>query len=230
MIPWLTETGFRFPPVDTALREPNGLLAAGGNLLPPTLLAAYQSGIFPWYGDGDPILWWSPDPRCVLAPEEIHISRSMQKFLKNDPFTYRSNTVFAEVIRQCSEPRNHTSSTWLTEEMIAAYCTLHKEGHAHSIEVWHGENLAGGLYGIAIGSVFFGESMFSRVTNASKAGFIRLARVLSESGYGLIDCQVASPHMISLGAKMMKREDFVQKIRQLTEQKPSRPFPERFLS
>lgn len=220
MIPWLAESNIRFPPVNTALDEPNGLLAAGGNLSTSTLLRAYRAGIFPWYSDSDPILWWSPDPRFVMKPSDIHISKSMGKLLAKNPFTYSCDTAFEKVILCCAEPRSYTNSTWITDDMMDAYCQLHQQGHAHSIEVWQRGELAGGIYGVAIGTVFFGESMFSKVSNASKAGFIMLAKTLDICGYGLIDCQVSSKHLKTLGAYSIGRADFIDTINRLTSVEP----------
>lgn len=221
MIPWLADTHIQFPPVETALDEPNGLLAAGGNLSVPTLLLAYRSGIFPWYSEPDPILWWSPNPRFIMKPADVHVSRSLKKLLARNPFTYSCDTAFEEVMHACAAPRSYTSATWITSDMVQAYCQLHRIGYAHSLEVWHQNKLAGGIYGIAIGSVFFGESMFSRMANASKAGFVKLAKTLDECGFGLIDCQVASRHLESLGATDMERTRFIELLDTLTNREPT---------
>lgn len=213
MIPWLDEKQISFPPVETALQEPNGLLAAGGNLFPQTLLQAYRLGIFPWYADPDPILWWSPEPRCVLSPGDVHISKSMQKLIRHHPFSVTCDTAFKDVMTACSQPRDYTDETWITDDMLQAYCDLHDLGHAHSIEVWQDKELVGGIYGIAIGAAFFGESMFSRVSNSSKVAFISLCQSLERAGFTLIDCQVESPHLKTLGAYNITRQDFQQRLK-----------------
>lgn len=211
-IPWLEPEVIDFPPLEMALDNPNGLLAAGGDLSVQRLLQAYRRGIFPWYEDGQPILWWSPSPRAVLYPHELHISRSLRKTLRRGDFTVTADTVFREVITACAGSRqltpHHDTGTWITAEMIEAYCELHRRGIAHSIEVWQGDQLLGGLYGLALGQVFFGESMFSRVSNASKVAFVSLVQQLSEWGYQMIDCQVSSEHLTSLGAQEISRPHF----------------------
>ncbi len=199
-----------FPDVALALRDPDGLLAVGGDLSEARLLAAYRRGIFPWYSDDQPILWWSPDPRLVLFPERLHISRSLKKTLKKAPFDLSMDQAFDQVILACSEPRADQPGTWITEEMRLAYERLHQAGHAHSVECWQDNKLVGGLYGIAIGKVFFGESMFSRVNNASKLAFVSLTRQLQQWQFGLIDCQVESAHLNSLGASPIRRSEFIQ--------------------
>ncbi|NRB40483.1 MAG: leucyl/phenylalanyl-tRNA--protein transferase [Pseudomonadales bacterium] len=214
MIPWLDEEQVFFPDISTALPEPDGLLAAGGNLLPSTLINAYSQGIFPWYSDPDPVLWWSPNPRCLLKPEEVHISKSMKKLLKKNTYSITWDTAFEDVIRACGQPRDYSDDTWITQEMICAYCQLHDLGVAHSIEVWSGKSLVGGLYGIAIGSVFFGESMFSTQANTSKIAFIQLCLQLQQSGFHFIDCQVESEHLLSLGAYTVDREVFKAQLKQ----------------
>ena len=199
-----------FPPVDEALRDPDGLLAAGGDLSIPRLLNAYRNGIFPWYEDGQPILWWSPDPRAVLYPTDIRISRSLRKALRNRPYRVRFDTLFHEVMMACAAPRPDQDGTWITTEMMAAYEALHRAGHAHSVEIVAPDGtLVGGLYGVAIGAAFFGESMFSRVRDGSKLALVWLARHLHQWGYGVIDCQQATPHMISMGARCIPRADFI---------------------
>ncbi len=195
-----------FPAVAGALDEPNGLLAAGGDLAPQRLLAAYRRGIFPWYSEGQPILWWSPDPRAVLFPHALRVSRSLRKTLRRGIFQITVDTAFREVITGCAEPRGGDPGTWITEAMHEAYLHLHSLGWAHSVECWHGETLAGGLYGVAIGRVFFGESMFSRLPDASKVALVQLARM----GYELIDCQVPNSHLFSLGAVEIPRHRFVE--------------------
>lgn len=208
-LPWLSPHSLAFPPVSEALCEPDGLLAAGGDLRSERLLAAYRAGIFPWYEEGQPILWWSPDPRTVLDPGRVHVSRSMRKLLRDCPFTITTDRDFSAVMQACAAPRRGAAGTWITADMLAAYRQLHQLGVAHSVEVWQERQLVGGLYGIALGRVFFGESMFSRVSNASKSGFITLARHLQAWGFELIDGQVASDHLFSLGARQIPRRRFV---------------------
>lgn len=219
MIPWL-DTPVEFPPVEEALQEPNGLLAAGGDLSPHTLLAAYQHGIFPWYQSPDPILWWAPNPRCVVFPERLHVSRSMARLLRKNPWQIRCNTAFSTVMRACAMPRDYTDDTWINENLIAAYTALHHAGYAHSVEVWQHDKLVGGLYGVALGRVFFGESMFSLLSNTSKYAFIHLVRTLQQAEFALIDCQVASNHLHSLGAENISGEQFQQILQQNIPQTP----------
>ncbi|MGH1461102.1 MAG: leucyl/phenylalanyl-tRNA--protein transferase [Neptuniibacter sp.] len=209
MIPWLHNSTDPFPPHDQALDDPNGLLAAGGGLTQKRLIAAYRSGIFPWYSPGEPVLWWSPDPRCVLLPSQLHISRSMRKRLKKKDFEVCFDRNFSAVIDACSKPRNDGEGTWITREMKQAYCGLHKQGVAHSVEVYMNNELVGGLYGIAMGKLFFGESMFSRSRDASKIAFIKMVEQLANWGYALIDCQVSNDHLFSLGATEIKRNEFL---------------------
>ncbi|MEJ1298850.1 MAG: leucyl/phenylalanyl-tRNA--protein transferase [Candidatus Sedimenticola sp. (ex Thyasira tokunagai)] len=197
-----------FPPVSQAEIEPDGLLAVGGDLSPERLLNAYQHGIFPWYSDDQPILWWSPDPRMVLFPEKIKISRSLRKSLRNRSFQVTFDHHFEEVIRACGEPRGDGDGTWITEEMIGAYCQLNNLGYAHSVEVWRDNLLVGGLYGVALGGVFFGESMFSRESDASKVALVHLVVQISQWGYRMIDCQIHSAHLGSLGAEEIPRSEF----------------------
>ena len=197
-----------FPDVELALQDPDGLLAMGGKLSTDWLLQAYRRGIFPWYAPGQPILWWAPDPRLVLLPEKLHISRSLAKTIRQNKFSVTLDTAFSDVIAACAQARQGQSGTWITPEMQAAYVDLHHEGHAHSAECWYDGKLAGGLYGIAIGNIFFGESMFTELTDASKVAFVALARQLQRWGYGLIDCQVYTGHLASLGASMIARKDF----------------------
>lgn len=215
MIPWLPPEPV-FPPLSRALAEPNGpngLLAAGGDLSPPRLLAAYRQGIFPWYSPGEPILWWSPDPRMVLFPEEIRITRSLAKTLRNANYTVRLDTAFDQVIAACAAtPRAGQSGTWITTEMQAAYGRLHALGHAHSVETWRNGRLVGGLYGVTVGHAFCGESMFSRATDASKIALAHLCRYLAARGYGIIDCQMETAHLTSLGARPLPRADYVARI------------------
>src|SRR5688572_22035308 len=214
MIPWL-DAKEPFPPVARALREPNGLLAAGGDLSVARLVQAYERGIFPWYSDGQPILWWSPDPRMVLAPGELKLPRSLRKRLAKRDYEVRADTDFAEVIRACAAPRRGQEGTWITEEMIAAYTRLHRAGYAHSVETWIGGRLAGGLYGVALGRVFFGESMFASAPDASKIALAHLARQLKRWDYGLIDCQMTTAHLARLGACEIPRAEFVRRLREL---------------
>lgn len=197
-----------FPPLDLALSEPDGLLAAGGDLSPERLLSAYRRGIFPWYSEGQPILWWSPDPRTVLAPQEVKVSRSLRKTLRREPFEVSYDRDFSGVLAGCATARHAGGGTWITDEMARAYTQLHRRGHAHSVECWQGGELVGGLYGVAIGLVFFGESMFSRCTDASKVAFVHLCRWLQEWGYVLIDCQVHTDHLQSLGGGSIARKSF----------------------
>lgn len=201
------------PPATQALAEPNGLLAAGGSLDPDWLLQAYRGGIFPWYESGQPILWWSPNPRAVLWPADLHVSRSLKRRLAKRTFELAADRAFEDVVAGCAEPRSYTSSTWITPEMARAYVRLHRLGWAHSFEAWHEGRLAGGLYGVAIGSVFFGESMFSRMTDASKVAFARGVDFLERRGFTLIDCQVASAHTTRLGATQMPRNEFLEHLR-----------------
>ncbi|MDK9725099.1 MAG: leucyl/phenylalanyl-tRNA--protein transferase [Sterolibacteriaceae bacterium MAG5] len=208
MIPWLPAEPV-FPPLESALKEPNGLLAAGGDLSPQRLVSAYARGIFPWYSAGEPILWWSPDPRMVLFPDEIAISRSLAKTLRNRAYEVRLDTAFADVVTACAtSPRDGQAGTWITAEMQAAYRRLHELGFAHSVETWIDGRLAGGLYGIAIGRAFYGESMFARVTDASKIALAHLGVQLRRLGFGIIDCQMETRHLASLGARPIPRREF----------------------
>lgn len=209
-LPWLAPDKLDFPDTAEALDEPNGLLAGGGDLGVERLLHAYRRGIFPWYESGQPILWWTPDPRTVVFPEKLHISRSMRKVLRRGHFEITADRCFERVMGACGEPREGAHGTWITPEMLAAYTTLHRRGHAHSIEVWQEGALVGGLYGMALGKVFFGESMFSRVDNASKVAFIHLIAQLRAWQFAVVDCQVSSAHLFSLGAEEISREAFEQ--------------------
>jgi leucyl/phenylalanyl-tRNA--protein transferase len=211
MIPWLTKNS-PFPPVTLALQEPNGLLAAGGELSVTRLLLAYRQGIFPWFSPGDPVLWWSPDPRMVLIPDEFKLSASLKKVLRNGRHEVRTDTAFEQVMRACAAPREGQHGTWINEQMIAAYCELHRMGFAHSIEIWLDEKLAGGLYGVSIGQMFYGESMFSRVSNGSK---IALAHLCQSGIAAMIDCQMHTPHLASLGARLMPRDEFIIRLQEL---------------
>lgn len=198
-----------FPPVYEALTEPNGLVAIGGDLSIQRLLSAYQQGIFPWFSDGEPILWWSPDPRMVLFPNELKISRSLKKTLKNTPFEIRFNTDFRAVISACSNTlRGAQNGTWITQDIIEAYCALHHAGYAISAETWHNGKLVGGCYGVNIGGMFYGESMFHHVTDASKVAFVRLVEHLNSLGVSMIDCQMKTAHLASFGAREINRKDF----------------------
>lgn len=204
-----------FPPVDCALSEPDGLLAAGGDLSSERLLYAYRNGIFPWYDTGQPLLWWSPDPRCVLLPGGFHVARRLRRYLGQSTANVRFNTAFGAVIRACAGPRRSEQGTWITPDMIAAYEQLHAEGWAHSIEVWQNDTLVGGLYGLAIGRAFFGESMFSNEANASKIALLGLASLMDSGEFGIIDCQVISGHLLTLGATLIPRSQFINTIEPL---------------
>ncbi len=205
---WLNEHDYSFPDPDQALREPNGFIAMGGDLAPERLLRAYQTGIFPWYEEGQPLLWWSPDPRMVLFPAEFHLTRSLRKRIRQGAYQVSSDRDFRAVISACAGPRARSEGTWITRDMQQAYTQLHRMGYAHSLEVWHQEKLVGGLYGIALGKVFFGESMFSHEPDASKLALFALSRHLLHQGYSLIDCQVSSAHLASLGAREIPRAEF----------------------
>ena len=220
MIPWLPAEPV-FPPLEAALREPagpNGLLAAGGDLSPQRLLAAYARGIFPWFSQGEPILWWSPDPRMVLKPDGLVIRNSLAKVLRNRPYEIRVDTAFADVMAGCAAPRETQSGTWIVPEMQVAYMRLHQLGYAHSIETWIGGKLAGGLYGIALGRAFFGESMFSRHKDASKIALAHLCVLLQQKGFGIIDCQMETSHLASLGAHPIPRSEFAARLAELVPQ------------
>ncbi|WP_277052704.1 leucyl/phenylalanyl-tRNA--protein transferase [Zestomonas thermotolerans] len=208
MLTWLKRDSLEFPPLEKALREPNGLLAAGGDLRAERLIRAYRHGCFPWYQAGQPILWWSPDPRTVLFPAELHVSRSLRKFIRQEHYRVTFDHDFPAVIRACAAPRAYADGTWITDEMREAYVDLHRLGIAHSVEVWRGDDLVGGLYGLAMGQLFFGESMFSRADNASKVGFVALVEQLKGWGFVLIDCQMPSRHLHSLGARSIPRREF----------------------
>ncbi len=202
--------GDDFPPTSEALDYPCGLLAVGGDLSADRLVHAYRKGIFPWYEEPQPVLWWTPDPRSVLFPDALYVSRSLRRTLRRNRFRLSLDTRFPQVMARCAELRGDGLGTWIGKSMIAAYCDLHALGHAHSVEVWDLEGeLVGGLYGIALGRAFFGESMFSRVTDASKVAFAFLARQLNAWGFALIDCQVYSPHLASLGAEQISRPEFI---------------------
>ena len=212
MLTWLKRDDLSFPPLETALRVPNGLLAAGGDLRHERLLAAYRHGCFPWYQEGQPLLWWSPDPRTVLFPDELHVSRSLRKRMRNGDYRVTFDKAFAEVIQGCAGPRSYADGTWITTPMQDAYVRLHEMGVAHSVEVWQQGQLVGGLYGIAMGELFFGESMFSRATDASKVGFVTLVERLREWGFALIDCQMPTRHLESFGARSIPRAAFAEAL------------------
>jgi leucyl/phenylalanyl-tRNA--protein transferase len=223
LIHWLEPDG-DFPPVERALRRPNGLLAAGGDLSPERLLRAYRLGIFPWFSAGEPILWWSPDPRMALFPDELKIARSLAKTLRKRDFEVRVDSAFEQVILACSEPRPHQPGTWITREMQAAYARLHRLGVAHSVETWRGGELIGGLYGVALGRMFYGESMFSRADNASKIALVHLVRQLQRWQFGLIDCQMNTPLLSSFGAREIRRVEFTRRMAELVNY-PDVPAP-----
>jgi len=213
MLTWLKRDELTFPPLIKALREPDGLLAAGGDLSAERLVQAYRHGCFPWYQQGQPILWWSPDPRTVLFPDELHVSRSLRKLLRQQRYRVSFDEDFSRVIRACAGPRRDSDGTWITDAMQASYQRLHEQGLAHSVEVWDGEELVGGLYGLAMGQLFFGESMFSHADNASKVGFATLVEHLKQAGVVLIDCQMETAHLSSLGARSISREAFADHLR-----------------
>lgn len=209
--------GDPFPSPETALKEPNGLLCAGGDLSPERLLAAYRRGIFPWYSGDEPILWWSPDPRMVLFCDELKLSRSLGKSIRNKGYEVRIDTAFSRVIRACAGPRKGETGTWLGKDMLAAYQALHRAGHAHSYETWHGGRLVGGLYGVAIGRMFYGESMFSAETDASKVALVGLVEDLRRRGMPLIDCQQRTPLLASLGGREIPRREFLRRVAALVD-------------
>jgi leucyl/phenylalanyl-tRNA--protein transferase len=216
MIPWI-ENVDRFPPLELALSEPNGLLCAGGDLSPRRIIQAYRHGIFPWYSADEPILWWSPDPRMVLVPCELRISRSLRRTLRQGHYRIRLDSHFPALIRACARTRRKgQSGTWISAEMQAAYCTLFELGFAHSVETWIDDQLVGGLYGLAIGKMFYGESMFSHAPDASKIAIAHLARYLDVQSFGLIDCQMNTPHLASLGAHEIPRSEFMVRLHELT--------------
>ena len=206
---YLLDDSLWFPPVEEAIAD--GLLAVGGDLRTDRLLLGYRSGIFPWFGDDEPPMWWSPDPRFVLFPVELKVSKSMKQFMTKTIFEFRTDTTFDQVIDNCSRiARKGMNGTWITYEMIAAYQELHRMGYAHSAEAWQGDELVGGLYGVRLGNIFFGESMFSKESNASKFAFINWVRLLQAQGVQLIDCQVHTAHLQSLGARMISRNQFIE--------------------
>jgi leucyl/phenylalanyl-tRNA--protein transferase len=208
---FLLSDNIGFPPPHLATKD--GLLAIGGDLSKERLILAYRMGIFPWFSDGDPILWWSPDPRLVLYPSEIKISRTLQKIIKKNVFSVTMDTAFDEVINQCAQIRlQQNQGTWIVKDMIDAYCKLHRAGFAHSMEIWQQKELAGGIYGVSLGKCFFGESMFSRVSNASNVALVKLAKYLSELSFDLIDCQVPTEHLIRFGAREIPRKLFLNQL------------------
>lgn len=216
-LPWLdAETGF--PDPERALVSPPGLLALGGDLSPQRLRQAYHQGIFPWFSEGDPILWWSPDPRCVIAPPSFSPSRSLRRSLRQGSWRLSTDRCFEQVMRACAAPRPYADSTWISEDIIAGYCSLHTLGQAHSIEVWHDDELAGGLYGVSVGRIFCGESMFSRRNDASKIAFWALMSLGSAWRLPLIDCQLENSHLASLGAGPVSRRDYLACLRSVRDQ------------
>ena len=225
MVKWLTRESPDFPPLQQALREPNGLLAIGGDLSAARLVNAYRHGCFPWYQADQPLLWWSPDPRTVLFPPDLHVSRSLAKTLRKTPLRVTYDQAFAQVILACAGPRRDADGTWITAEMRQAYQELHAQGWAHSVEVWDGDQLVGGLYGIAMGKLFFGESMFSHVDNASKIGFVTLVRDLAAWGFVMIDCQMQTAHLQSLGASSLSRERFADYLAKYLDQASMAAWP-----
>lgn len=224
MISWLNP-GDSFPPVTDALTDPNGLLCASLELSADRVLHAYEQGIFPWYSEGQPVLWWSPDPRMVLFPSDFRLHRSLRKTLRNAVYEIRTDTCFRAVMQACAEPRPEQDGTWISEAVVDAYCALHNAGYAHSVETWINGELVGGLYGIALGRVFFGESMFVRRTDASKLAFAHLMTQLKRWNFGLVDCQQETGHLASLGAAPIPREQFLDELRRLihSNDKPLQP-------
>lgn len=215
---WLDEESLDFPAPELA--TPEGIIAVGGDLSAERLLRAYSEGIFPWFNEGDPILWWSPDPRFVLFPNELVVSRSMRPYFNQKKFQVSFDHDFEGVMRNCQQSNRNGQSgdTWITEDMIQAYVQVHRLGYAHSVEVWQGDELVGGLYGISLGKIFFGESMFAKVSNASKYGFITLVQNLREKGFVLIDCQQQTQHLGSLGARPISRKSFLQYLEENKKQ------------
>ncbi len=224
---WLEDTNFQFPNVNTAFEEPDGLLAASERLTPELVIEAYKKGIFPWYSAGQPVLWWSPNPRCVLYPEKFHVSRRFKRTLNNNPFEIKTNTAFKEVMLACAAPRANVKTdkgregeqhgTWITQTMLEVYCQLHETGVAHSIECWFNNKLVGGMYGLLLGDIFFGESMFSKMNDASKVALLHLCTTIKPF---LVDVQVYSKHLESLGAEVIERQDFVDIIKVYTSPCP----------
>lgn len=219
VIPPGADTPFADP--SRALREPDGLLAIGADLSPPRLLDAYRRGIFPWFGDGEPILWWSPDPRCVFDNDSVHVARSLRRQLRSSPWVLTVDRAFGAVIRACAAPRAGQSGTWIVAPMIEAYEVLHRLGHAHSVEVWDGTRLVGGIYGVAVGRMFCGESMFSAASGGSKAALLGLRRLLAGWGMPLLDAQVSNPHLLAQGAVTLPRDRFLQRLDALSAMLPA---------
>ncbi len=217
MLPYLDLTA-KFPDVQNALIEPNGLLAAGADLSSPRLIDAYSKGIFPWFSDDEPILWWSPDPRIVFDTKKFQPSRSLVRFVNKTPLEVTLNKAFESVINECAAPRKDQSGTWITRDIKHAYCQLHNIGYAHSVEVWSKQELVGGIYGVAIGKLFCGESMFSRITNGSKIALSCLIGYLRQYGFPLVDCQVRNNHLVSLGAFEISRDDYIRQVNSLIKQ------------
>ncbi len=227
---WLGEA-LEFPDTASALTDPDGLLAVGGDLSVARLLCAYRQGIFPWYSEGQPILWWSPSPRTILIPNELHLGRSNRKLFNKAPFTVRVNTAFRDVIEHCAAtPRADQDGTWIMPEMIEAYCDLHKAGHAHSIEAWQSEQLVGGLYGVSAGKAFFGESMFSLTSGASKFAFMTLVKTLQKWDFQLIDCQIYTDYLASFGAHEVSRNEFERRLGDAVSCPDNRRWPQDWIS
>ena len=214
-----------FPDPELALTDPNGLLAFGGDLSPQRLISAYAHGVFPWYSEGDPLLWWSPDPRCVFATDGVHVSHSLARFVRRCNWQWSMDRAFDEVMQACAAPRADGGGTWITPDMLIAYGNLHALGYAHSLEVWDGGQLIGGLYGVSVGRMFSAESMFSRRTNASKVALLALARVLREHGFPWIDAQVPNPHLLRMGAQLLPRRRFLEVLAQLTAESAPQEWP-----
>ena len=220
MIPWL-ELDDPFPLTNKALKQPNGLLAAGADLTPGRLIEAYSLGVFPWFNADEPVLWWSPDPRMVLIPTELKVARSLKKVLRNRTYEVRLDTAFSQVMQGCAQPRNGQSGTWISPMMTDAYTRLHEMGVAHSAETWIDGKLAGGLYGVALGRMFYGESMFTEVTDASKIAFVHMVWQLKRWGFGLIDCQMKTAHLETFGAREIRRSDFMRRVSKLIQYSPA---------
>lgn len=217
MIPWLKRED-DFPAAEQALTEPNGLLAAGADLSPARLIQAYRRGIFPWFSAAQPILWWTPDPRMVLMPAELKISRSLARRLKKPDYEVRFDSAFRQVMEACANtPRPGQAGTWITPDIIHAYCRLHEMGYAHSAETWMADELVGGIYGIGLGRMFYGESMFHHVRDGSKIAFVHLVRRLQQQDYGMLDCQMQTAHLASLGAREIPRKEFSQRLSELVD-------------
>ena len=227
MIPWLRDDD-PFPPLGRALVDPNGLLAASDDLSAARILAAYRRGIFPWYSTGQPVLWWSPDPRMVLVTDELKVARSLAKVVRNQVFEIRVDTAFDDVMKACAEPRPEQPGTWITEAVRTAYGRLHNQGHAHSVESWRDGKLVGGLYGVSIGRMFFGESMFARESDASKVALVHLVTQLRKWEFPIVDCQQQTAHLASLGARPIPRSTFAEALERLVHCPPPIPLPNRW--